>query len=151
MRNEKRNGTGFSLDVNVCAFYPAAMKKCPFCAPESGRILMERNGLIVMADRYPVTKGHLLFIPARHIPSFREMTDSEWSGVLDLVREWSARLQAEDESIQGFNVGINDGVAAGQTVMHAHIHLIPRRTGDVDNPRGGVRGVIPGQADYTAE
>jgi ATP adenylyltransferase len=127
------------------------MNPCPFCTLNAERILMEKDGLRVIADAFPVTDGHLLILPARHMTSFREMSEQEWRGVYDLIREWTERLQSEDATIAGFNIGINDGEVAGQTVMHAHVHLIPRRPGDVSNPRGGVRGVIPGRADYRAE
>lgn len=126
----------------------SAMNDCPFCRLDADRILMERDGLRVIGDGYPVSPGHLLIIPARHIASFRDMTEAEWCAALALIKHCSQKARQEDPSIAGFNVGINDGPAAGQTVMHAHIHLIPRRTGDAENPRGGVRGVIPGKADY---
>jgi ATP adenylyltransferase len=76
------------------------------------------------------------------------MTAEEWAAVHALAGELAKRLQEEDASVQAFNLGINDGRAAGQTIPHAHIHMIPRRSGDVRKPRGGVRGVIPGKADY---
>ena len=126
----------------------ASMKSCPFCGLDAGRMLMERAGWRVIADGYPVTPGHLLFIPVRHVSSFRELSDEEWGAVFALIKLWSAKVKEEDASVEGVNVGINDGRAAGQTVMHAHIHLIPRRAGDVQNPTGGVRGVIPGKAVY---
>ncbi len=124
------------------------MSTCPFCVLNEDRILMERGGLRVIADAYPVTNGHLLILPVRHVVSFRELSDSEWREVLALIKLWTERLTAQDPSIAGFNVGINDGEAAGQTILHAHVHLIPRRAGDVPNPRDGVRGVIPGKASY---
>lgn len=92
-----------------------------------------------------------MIVPHRTIASFREMSDEEWLSVLDLARRISGQLRAEDPSIEGFNLGINDGEVAGQTVFHAHIHLIPRRKGDVPNPRGGVRWIFPDKADYTGQ
>jgi len=99
-------------------------------------------------DNYPVTTGHTLIIPIRHIASFQEMSKEEWTAVHELAVLLTAELQKNDPSIEGFNLGINDGETAGQTIPHAHIHLIPRRRGDVENPRGGIRHVIPGKGNY---
>lgn len=124
------------------------MTDCPFCALPAERILWSDPWCVAVRDHYPVARGHTLIIPRRHVASFRELTADEWSAVLQHVREVGARLQAEDPSIAGFNLGINDGRAAGQTIFHVHIHLIPRRAGDVRRPEGGVRGVIPGRRHY---
>lgn len=124
------------------------MSSCPFCDIPKDRVIAENGPCVAVRDHYPVSPGHSLIIPRRHIASFREMAAEEWGAVHSLAEELAKRLQAEDPSVQGFNLGINDGRAAGQTIPHVHIHLIPRRSGDVRKPRGGVRGVIPGKADY---
>ena len=126
----------------------AAMPQCPFCEMSPDRVLAEEGPCALISDLYPVAPGHALIIPRRHISSFREMTPDEWAATHRLAQKRGAELQAEDPSIQGFNLGINDGRAAGQTIPHCHIHLLPRRTGDVRRPEGGVRGVIPSKARY---
>ncbi len=101
-----------------------------------------------LADRYPVSRGHTLVIPRRHTPDYFSMTSEERRDAEDLIFRLRERLLAADASIEGFNVGMNCGEVAGQTVPHAHIHLIPRRRGDTPHPRGGVRGVIPDRMSY---
>jgi len=124
------------------------MTTCPFCDLPDDRIIAADGPCVAFHDRYPVSKGHTLIIPKRHIASSREMTPEEWAAIHRLACAITKRMQEEDERISAFNLGINDGPAAGQSVPHAHVHLIPRRSGDVPKPRGGVRGVIPGKADY---
>ncbi|MBP7830599.1 MAG: HIT family protein [Kiritimatiellae bacterium] len=124
------------------------MNPCPFCEVAPERIMAEDGPCLALSDRYPVSRGHQLIVPRRHVASFRDLTDEEWQAVLRLARLLAKRMQEEDPSIQGFNLGINDGAAAGQSVFHVHVHLIPRRSGDVRRPRGGVRGVIPDKQDY---
>jgi ATP adenylyltransferase len=121
---------------------------CPFCKIPADLVVAEDDVCRAVRDRYPVSPGHTLIIPRRHVASFRDMTSDEWNSVHRLAADLAGKMQVEDSSVQGFNLGINDGRAAGQTVMHAHIHLIPRRLGDVQRPEGGVRGVIPGKARY---
>ena len=130
------------------AFMLAAMNPCPFCAVAPERIVAEEGPCLALSDRYPVSRGHRLIVPRRHVASFRELTDEEWQAVLRLARRLAQQLMENDPAIQGFNLGINDGAAAGQSVFHVHVHLIPRRSGDVRRPRGGVRGVIPDKQDY---
>ncbi len=96
-------------------------------------------------DGFPVSPGHTLIIPKRHVASFFEATKEEQGAMLDLLAEMRQRLQTE-RNPDGFNIGINDGAAAGQTVMHLHIHLIPRYAGDQPDPRGGVRWIFPDKA-----
>ena len=98
----------------------------------------------VIRDRYPVTAGHLLIIPKRHEPSWFALSQGELAQCNLLLKQMQERILDEDPEVRGFNVGVNAGAVAGQTVMHSHIHLIPRRAHDTINPRGGVRGVIPG-------
>ena len=123
------------------------MRDCPFCNLPRERVLVENDLAFAFRDGYPVSEGHTLVVPRRHVASFFETTEGEQAAMLDLLRRARAEL---DVSLQpaGYNVGINDGVAAGQTVMHVHAHLIPRYEGDRDDPRGGVRWVIPEKADY---
>ena len=123
---------------------------CPFCALPAERILILADEALVIRDAFPVSPGHTLVIPRRHIGSFFELSDAERTCMVELL----ARAKAElDLSFQpdGFNIGINDGAAAGQTVQHLHLHLIPRYRGDVPDPRGGVRWVMPGKAKYWVE
>lgn len=124
------------------------MEDCIFCNLEASRIEDENKLFLVIKDLYPVTRGHTLIIPKRHVPSFFELTDEEQASFLEMLHLQQQKLASTDETITGFNVGINDGEDAGQTVMHCHIHLIPRRNGDMENPRGGVRGVIPEKQSY---
>ena len=119
---------------------------CIFCRLNRS-ILAETKLSLACLDSFPVSKGHTLVIPKRHVVSLWEMTTEEYTDAFALVRQVKDVLQ-EQFHPQGFNVGVNCGQAAGQTVFHAHIHLIPRYTGDVPNPRGGVRNIIPGKGNY---
>lgn len=123
---------------------------CPFCALPAERILILADEALVIRDAFPVSPGHTLVIPRRHIGSFFELSDAERTCMVELLAQAKAEL---DLSFQpdGFNIGINDGAAAGQTVQHLHLHLIPRYLGDVPDPRGGVRWVMPGKAKYWVE
>lgn len=123
------------------------MTTCPFCRPAPARLLEETELTRTLLDGFPVAEGHALITTVRHVAGYFEITHEERSALHAAL--WRARdhLQAEHRP-DGFNIGINVGEAAGQTVQHVHIHLIPRYRGDVPNPRGGVRGVIPGKADY---
>lgn len=120
---------------------------CPFCNPDNPKIIMTNTHAMALYDGYPVTPGHTLIVPKRHIASFFEATKEEQAAMFDLLAEMRQQLQAE-RNIDGFNIGINDGTAAGQTVMHLHIHLIPRYAGDTSDPRGGVRWIMPEKAPY---
>ena len=120
---------------------------CPFCILPRERILGENKHAVWIRDGYPVSPGHSLVIPRRHVGSFFEVTDEERGDMLALLD--LAKAAATDEfNPDGYNVGINDGPSAGQTVPHLHIHLIPRFKGDMPDPRGGVRWIIPAKADY---
>jgi len=121
---------------------------CPFCAIEPQAIVIQNELAVVIRDLHGVTDWHLLVVPRRHVPDYFSLTDAEIDACHRLLSEGRALVLARDPKAIGFNLGINCGEAAGQTVMHAHIHLIPRRAGDNPNPRGGVRCVIPGKADY---
>ncbi len=120
---------------------------CPFCSLPRDRVLCERETALALRDGYPVSRGHTLVIPKRHVTSFFEVTDAERADLMSLLAEAHDGLEREFHPA-GYNIGINDGAAAGQTVPHLHIHLIPRYAGDVEDPRGGVRWVIPSKADY---
>jgi diadenosine tetraphosphate (Ap4A) HIT family hydrolase len=118
---------------------------CPFCRLEANRIQLEGEFAVACLDGFPVTPGHTLVIPKRHVASLFDLPDEEQAVVWALVAQVRASLLTELRP-DGFNVGLNDGPSAGQTVMHAHVHVIPRRRGDVADPRGGVRWVVPGKA-----
>lgn len=126
-------------------------ENCPFCEfIRSQEPVAERGTFFAKHDKYPVSPGHILLIPRRHVATFFELNEQERKDFFDLLLEVHDMLQRQYEP-NGFNIGVNIGYAAGQTVMHLHIHLIPRYLGDVENPTGGVRAVIPSQADYTSE
>lgn len=122
-------------------------QSCPFCSLPSERIIDRNDHGLVVRDGYPISKGHTLIVPLRHTGSFFDLTETERSDLLLLLDK--AKLNLENEfKPDGYNIGINDGPAAGQTVPHLHIHLIPRYAGDRADPRGGVRWIIPEKADY---
>lgn len=123
------------------------MSLCPFCHIEESQILMANDLAIAIYDGYPVSPGHTLIIPKRHVASMFEATVEEQAAMCELVAKMREFLLAERQP-DGFNIGINDGVAAGQTVMHLHIHLIPRYVNDTEDPRGGVRWIMPEKAQY---
>jgi diadenosine tetraphosphate (Ap4A) HIT family hydrolase len=121
---------------------------CPFCQPDIEReIIVESPNAFAIYDKFPVNKGHALIIPKKHCSNYFDLTFKEQSAcisILNAVKQIIAKRYNPD----GFNVGININEAAGQTVPHVHIHLIPRYKGDVEQPRGGIRGVIPEKQNY---
>lgn len=120
---------------------------CPFCTLPPERIVQENDYANWIFDGFPVSPGHSLIIPKRHVASFFEITNEERMAMLMLLD--AAKVTAEEQfRPDAYNIGINDGPAAGQTVPHLHLHLIPRYNGDVPDARGGVRWVIPNKADY---
>jgi ATP adenylyltransferase len=119
---------------------------CIFCRHDRS-ILAQTELSVAFLDGFPVSNGHALVIPKRHVASIWEMTTKEYTDAFDLVRQVNDLLQKKFEP-HGFNIGVNCGEAAGQTVFHAHIHIIPRYAGDVPSPRGGVRNIIPGKSNY---
>ena len=126
------------------------MPDCPFCQiidDQSDRIAAQNEHAIAIRDGFPVTEGHTLIIPKTHEGSFFNLTDAVQTALLELLFQQRELLRKE-LGVKDFNVGINDGPDAGQTVPHCHIHLIPRKSGDVTDPRGGVRWVVPNKADY---
>jgi len=124
------------------------MNDCPFCDARDAEL---GNELVYARfDRYPVTPGHILLLPRRHVAGYFEATRAERAALLDLLDEAKALLDARFHPA-GYNIGVNVGAVAGQTIAHLHVHLIPRYEGDVANPRGGVRGVIPARQNYDSE
>ena len=122
-------------------------KPCPFCTLPPERIAESNETGVVIADGFPISPGHTLIIPHRHAASFFELEPGEREGLLTLLDRAKVKLDRERHPA-GYNIGINDGAAAGQTVPHLHIHLIPRYDGDQRDPRGGVRWIFPEKADY---
>lgn len=126
--------------------FPA--NNCPFCSVPSERIREECENAFVVDDVFPVSRGHTLVILRRHTPDFFDLTREETTSLLQLL--WQARARLDSSlNPSGYNIGVNVGHEAGQTVMHVHVHLIPRYMGDTPNPIGGVRNVIPGKACYS--
>ena len=125
----------------------AKREQCPFCSFDPVRVLHESASAVVLTDGFPVSPGHCLIVPRRHVGSWFETSDDERREMLDRLDDARASIQRLHNPA-AFNIGINDGPAAGQTVPHLHIHLIPRYTGDVPDPRGGVRWVLAERADY---
>ena len=124
-----------------------AVKPCPFCSLPPDRIVLRNASGVLVRDAFPVSPGHCLVIPHRHVASFFDLPDAERSDLLILLDQAKQGLDALHQP-DGYNIGVNDGAAAGQTVPHLHIHLIPRYHGDLPDPRGGVRWVIPEKAPY---
>jgi len=120
-------------------------KKCPFCNLD--KYVFSNELAFARYDLYPVNKGHLLIIPFRHFDNYFEATPEEKVALMALIDQGKTLID-EKHSPDGYNIGINVGMAAGQTVMHLHIHLIPRYIGDMPDPKGGVRGVIPEKQSY---
>jgi len=120
---------------------------CPFCNIDD-KILFQFKNAIVISDKYPVTKYHSLIIPKRHVESYFDLTPEEYIDCIVMIKTTKKTLCELDKTISGFNIGINDGADAGQTISHCHTHLIPRRKGDVKEPAGGVRHIIPGKGFY---
>lgn len=122
-------------------------ENCPFCFPPSSRVFYKTQLVVGLWDSYPVSPGHALLVPRRHVPDWFEASEEECRELMEGVQAARAAI-LEKHQPQGFNLGINMGEAAGQTVFHLHVHLIPRYSGDVEDPRGGIRRVIPGKARY---
>ena len=122
---------------------------CPFCYENIRSEIIERlNSVCAIQDKYPVTSGHTLIIPLKHSEDFFSLSANERRDAEALLLLMKEKILERDSAVTGFNIGTNCGKSAGQTVFHAHIHLIPRRDGDTPNPRGGVRGAIPDKMSY---
>ncbi len=124
------------------------MTSCLFCNIEPDRVNSSNELAYSIYDGYPVTDLHSLIIPKRHVATYFDLTDEERDACHQLLNESRITIETTDPKVTGFNIGMNNGESAGQTIFHCHIHLIPRRDGDTENPRGGVRGVIPGKQSY---
>lgn len=123
------------------------MVDCIFCSPPKQQLMIVGEYAYSMKDEYPVSNGHCLVIPKRHVESIFELSDDELKDLYVVLKQTKDKLE-NDYTPDGFNIGINYKEAGGQTIPHAHIHIIPRYEGDVKNPRGGVRGVIPNKRIY---
>ena len=126
----------------------ARLSGCIFCEVQADRTIASNTLAVAIRDNYPVTELHTLVVPRRHCRTFFDLFEPERRAINQLLDEVRTEILGRDSSVGGFNIGINNGEAAGQTIDHAHVHLIPRRPGDVQDPRGGVRSVIPGKAVY---
>ena len=121
---------------------------CLFCNTDNKEYIFENNLAYSTFDTYPVSEFHLLIVPKRHIKNYFELTNNEMIDCNKIILLSKNKIEQMDQTIKGFNIGINCGKVAGQSIMHCHIHLIPRREGDVENPQGGVRGVVPSKQHY---
>lgn len=142
---QARDDTDFRA---VRASYDHREPGCVFCSPGERIIVAENRLAYAIRDRYPVTALHTLVIPRRHLPDYFALSRPELNSCDELIRTLRSEISSSDKSVAGFNVGTNAGDEAGQTVMHCHIHVIPRRKGDVPDPRGGIRHTIPGKGSY---
>ena len=121
---------------------------CLFCVIKKDEILDENEFAYATFDSYPVSNQHCLIVPKRHIKDYFELIEKEIIGCDQLIKKIKSKIEKNDKLVKGFNIGVNSGKVAGQSIMHCHIHLIPRREGDVENPQGGVRGVISSKQHY---
>lgn len=125
----------------------ASTKDCPFCNPDPPRVFHNSDLVLGLWDGYPISPGHALLIPRRHVSDWFLATPEEQQGLMGAVQVAREAI-LQNHAPDGFNLGMNLGEAAGQTVFHLHIHVIPRYAGDVEDPRGGIRWVIPDKAGY---
>ena len=133
---------------NWAAERQANQEGCRFCGDITIRQVAVNDVAFARTDKHPTSEGHTLIIPKRHVASYNDLHPYEIIKMHELMVQVREQLTQSDKSIAGFNVGVNDGLAAGQTIFHVHMHLIPRREGDVENPQGGVRHVIPDKGHY---
>ena len=130
---------------------PKYVADCPFCYPNIASDIIEGAAthlVFAVGDRYPVTAGHTFVIPRRHVTQYFALSNAERRAADELMQRLQCQMALADQRISGYNIGINNGASAGQTIFHVHYHLIPRREGDTPDPRGGVRGVMPGKRGY---
>jgi diadenosine tetraphosphate (Ap4A) HIT family hydrolase/5-methylcytosine-specific restriction endonuclease McrA len=146
--NSNKRATDSTDFRQVRESYLRREKGCVFCEIETERVILENSLAYTVRDLFPATPLHSLIIPKRHVADFFELTGAENNAVIDLVKQAKSNIVSSDKSVSGFNIGVNNGPDAGQTVFHVHLHLIPRRQGDVERPLGGVRGIIPGKGSY---
>ena len=121
---------------------------CLFCNIKESGLAKENNLAYASYDSYPVSEGHCLIIPKRHVKDYFDLSNEEIIACNDLIKEIKNEIIKKDSSVKGFNIGSNAGKISGQSILHCHIHLIPRRAGDVENPQGGVRSVISSKQHY---
>ena len=121
---------------------------CLFCNIKESNLINKNELAYASYDSYPVTEQHCLIIPKRHVKNYFELTDNEVLACNQLIKIIKKEIENKDSTVKGFNIGINSGKVSGQSIMHCHIHLIPRRKGDVEKPQGGVRSVIPLKQHY---
>ena len=127
----------------------SVQEDCIFCNRTNCKVIsLTKHFFLIRDTAYPVTKHHTLIITNRHVEDFFDLNKSEMTELSEILKKQKKELKALDKEISAFNVGINIGKDAGQSIMHCHVHLIPRRKGDVEDPRGGVRGVIPEKQKY---
>lgn len=125
------------------------IRGCRFCYDKiKDRVVAEFGAVVAIADQYPVTNGHILIIPKNHRSDYFGLSEEEKRDADNLIADLRRKILDNDPSVTGFNIGVNCGESAGQTIFHTHIHFIPRRDGDTPSPRGGVRGVIPDKMGY---
>jgi len=124
------------------------MDDCLFCDSKNDELLEEGELCYARRDGYPVSEHHTLIIPKRHVASYFDLSEDEVIDMFRLARQMREQIEQLDAMVSGFNLGVNAGKDAGQSIFHVHLHLIPRRKGDIDNPQGGVRGVIPSKRTY---
>ena len=122
--------------------------QCLFCNIKESGLAIENDLAYASYDSYPVSEMHCLIIPKRHVKDYFDLTDEEVVACNKLIVGIKKEIEIKDPTVKGFNIGTNSGKIAGQSIMHCHIHLIPRREGDVENPQGGVRSVIPKKQHY---
>ena len=121
---------------------------CLFCNIKASGLTEENELAYASYDSYPVSEQHCLIIPKRHVKNYFDLTDEEIIACNQLIKKIKEKIEIKDKTVKGFNIGTNIEEVAGQSIMHCHIHLIPRRNGDVKNPQGGVRSVIPLKQHY---
>ena len=123
------------------------MEGCIFCEPPTTEIICENDLALASYDKFPVSKGHVLVIPKRHVPDYFGATTEEAAAFHELIHEVKKHLD-QKYNPDGYNIGVNVGIAGGQTIFHLHMHVIPRYKGDVENPKGGVRNLMPNLVRY---
>ena len=121
---------------------------CLFCNVRESDLVKENDLAYVSYDSFPVTNMHCLIIPKRHVKDYFDLTNEEIVACNKLTKDIKNEIEFKDPTVKGFNIGTNAGKGSGQSILHCHIHLIPRRVGDVENPQGGVRSVIPSKQHY---
>ena len=149
--NANKRDTDSTDFREINKMYAHRESDCLFCNIQKSRIIAENNLAYLIEDKYPVTELHALIIPKRHCETYFDLTQAEINAINTLVGDRRSHVLQGDPSVTGFNIGINNGEDAGQTIFHCHVHLIPRRKDDVKDPIGGVRNIIPGLNNYLVQ